>query len=195
MTSGIVFRLCRNIREIHPGPYLYYHFNHHIGAFTGSMFTINCRPRWEASFNRKEPGTETKSCYWILRGNLQADKRAETGFAKLTRSFCFQKAYQSACTCAAYSESLVAKQKNKQDRAESQGWCGSRLEATASAGLPVQHLLCIQHHTTADMLPREPYSSKHNRRLLPSQGCSSQMFEHRKGLWHHSSATSSFPDS
>lgn len=52
-----------------------------------------------------------------------------------TRSFSFQQAYQPACTCAVYLESLVAKQKNKQVRAESQGWCGSRLEATASAGL------------------------------------------------------------
>lgn len=110
-----------------------------------------------------------------LKLNLESSKLA-------IRSCPFQQAHQPACTCAAYSASVVAKQKNKQVGAESQGWCGSRLEATASAGLPVQHLLCVQHHTRADLLSREPCSRKHSCRLLPSQGCSSQMLRHRKGL-------------
>lgn len=62
-TSGILFRLCRNIRERHPGYTLCYFFNHSTGAFTGSMFTLRSHPKSTVSFKRQETGTETESHY------------------------------------------------------------------------------------------------------------------------------------
>lgn len=126
-TSGKLFRLCRNIRERHPGYTLCYLFNHSTGAFTGSMFTLSTFPKSTVSLKDRKLAQRLNDitefsegiCKQImeLKLDLQSSKIA-------TRPFSFQQTHLPAFTWAACSGSLMAQKRNNDARAESPDCCG-----------------------------------------------------------------------